>query len=210
MTYNDTGWKDEPARRKVWVNAGCGPRTGVYRSPLFNDWREIRVDVDPMAEPDIVADVTDLSPLRDGMADAIWSSHCMEHLFHHQVADALREFHRVIADDGFIIFLVPDVQAVASMIAADKFHETVYEAAVGPVTAHDMFYGYGPAIAKGHTKMAHRCGFTPTIAINFLTQSRFSEFRIRRLPTLELAIVARKTPGGPTNNCEALLQNLAL
>jgi hypothetical protein len=73
MTYNDTGWKDEPARRKVWVNAGCGPRTGVYRSPLFNDWREIRVDVDPMAEPDIVADVTDLSPLRDGMADAIWS-----------------------------------------------------------------------------------------------------------------------------------------
>jgi hypothetical protein len=58
--------------------------------------------------------------------------------------------------------------------------------------------------------MAHRCGFTPSIVAGILKSTRFAEYAIRRLPTLELAIVARKTKGDATNNCEALLQTLAL
>jgi SAM-dependent methyltransferase len=209
MTVNDS-YGSTGARQMTFVNAGCGPGGGSHRSPLFREWREIRVDVDPAVNPDVVADVTDLSPIGDGFADAIWSSHCLEHLFLHQVADAFHEFHRILADDGFMICVVPDVQAVATMVANDKAHETVYTAAAGPVTPHDMFYGFGPAIARGQTQMAHRCGFTPSIAVNALGQSRFVEYAIRRLPTLELAIVARKTIGDRSNNCEALLQILAL
>jgi hypothetical protein len=209
MAFSVNEWGDG-VQQKTVVNAGCGPRTGALRSLLFKDWREIRVDVNPAVDPDVVADVTDLSPIGDGVADAVWSSHCMEHLFLHQVGDAFSEFHRIMADDGFMICLVPDVQTVAKMVAADRAHETVYQAPAGPVTAHDMFYGFGPAIAMGHTQMAHRCGFTPSIVVNFLNQSRFAEYAIRRLPSLELAIVARKTKGDQSNNCEALLQTLAL
>jgi len=198
------------AWEKVLVNAGCGPARGVSRSALFNDWRVVRVDIDPTVEPDVLADITDLSPIGDGFADAVWSSHCIEHLFHHQVPAALAEFRRVICDDGFVAFLVPDLQAVAGMVAADKFHEIVYNSQSGPVTAHDMFYGFGPAIAAGHTSMAHRCGFTPTILVNLLNGAFFAEYAIRRLPSLELAVLARKTRGTPHNNCEALLEALNL
>jgi len=131
-------------------------------------------------------------------------------LFQYQVETALSEFRRIIADDGFIVFLVPDLQAVASYIANDKFHETVYDAPIGPVTVHDMYFGYGPAIAAGHTNMAHRCGFTPTILVNLLQKVQFAEFAIRRLPSLELAVIARKTVGQPDTNCEALLRTLNL
>jgi SAM-dependent methyltransferase len=204
-----TEW-EAAGRQKLVVNAGCGMSASITRSALFHDWRQLRVDIDPLARPDIIADITDLSPLQDGVADAVWSSHCLEHLFLHEVGGALAEFHRIAADDGFIVFLVPDLQAVANQLATDKFLDPIYNSAAGPVNAHDMFYGFGPAIAQGHTNMAHRCGFTPTILVSLLNELRFAEYVIRRLPSLELAVVARKTMGGAQYNCEALLQALAL
>ncbi len=207
MAYQSQYGDTQP---KLVVNAGCGPTTEITRSPLFQGWRQLRVDIDPTAQPDIIADITDLSPLDNGIADAVWSSHCLEHLFQHQVGGALSEFHRVMADDGFVVCLVPDLQAIANMIANDKFKDPIYNAPAGPVNAHDMVYGYGPAIAAGHTSMAHRCGFTPSILVEVLNGASFAEYAIRRLPSLELAIVARKTKGTPQSNCEALLQALAL
>lgn len=197
-------------RQKTVVNVGCGPSRKLTRSPMFHDWRQVRVDIEASVQPDIIADLTDLSPIETGSADALWSSHCLEHLYQHQVLGALGEFHRVIADDGFIIVLVPDLQAVAGRIVADQFIEPIYESPAGTVTAHDMFYGFGPAIAEGQTSMAHRCGFTPSTIVAFMNGTSFAEYAIRRLPSLELAVVARKTVGSPDNNCEALLGALNL
>jgi hypothetical protein len=197
-------------RQKILINVGCGPELRVNRSPLFLDWHQVRIDIDEAARPDIVADVTDLSPVEDGAVDAVWSSHCLEHLYQHQAGGALAEFHRVLTDDGFVVVLVPDIQAVADLIVADKFHEVIYTSPAGPVCAHDMLYGFGPAIAAGQLSMAHRCGFTPTILVNLLDATNFVEYGIRRLPTLELVVVARKTPGTPDTSCEALLTALAL
>jgi hypothetical protein len=202
---------ERPARQKVVVNVGCGPSLVLTRTALFNDWRQLRVDIEESVNPDIIADLTDLSPIPTGRADAIWSSHCLEHLYQHQVPRAISEFHRVIADDGFAVVLVPDLQAVADRIVADKFLDPIYESPAGIVTAHDMFYGFGPAIADGQTSMAHRCGFTPSALVTLLNASAFAEYAIRRLPSsLELLVVARKTVGGPGNNCEALLTALDL
>ncbi len=58
--------------------------------------------------------------------------------------------------------------------------------------------------------MAHKCGFTPTGLVNLMNETGFAEYAIRRLPTLELAVVARKTLGTEETNCEALLQALDL
>jgi SAM-dependent methyltransferase len=197
-------------RQKLVVNVGCGPALTVTRSHYFDDWQQIRVDIERSVNPDIVADLTDLSPIADSTADAVWSSHCLEHLFHNQVLGSLNEFYRVLADDGFATILVPDLQSVADRIVADKFHETIYTSPMGPVSAHDMFFGFGPAIAAGQTTMAHRCGFTPTTLVNLMDATHFAEYAIRRLPTLELVVVARKTQGSPATKPEAILEALDL
>ena len=199
-----------PEPQKIMVNVGCGPTVVVTRTNFFQDWRQLRVDIEESVNPDIIADLTDLSPIATGSMDALWSSHCVEHLYQNQVPGALREFHRVLGDEGFAAILVPDLQAVADRIVGDKFDEPIYNSGMGPVSAHDMFYGFGPSIAAGQTSMAHRCGFTPTILVNLLNTSSFAEYAIRRLPTLELLVVARKTPGMPGTNSEAILQALAL
>jgi SAM-dependent methyltransferase len=197
-------------RQKLVVNVGCGPALVLNRTAYFHDWRQLRVDIEPSVNPDIIADLTDLSPIQSGSADALWSSHCVEHLYLAQVPGALNEFHRVLSDDGFAVILVPDLQSVAERIVADKFDEPIYNSGMGPVTAHDMFYGFGPSIAAGHTSMAHRCGFTPTILVNLLNATKFAEYGIRRLKSLELLVVARKSRGTPGNNSEAILQALNL
>lgn len=201
---------EAPEPQRLMVNVGCGPVVRLTRTAFFEDWRQLRVDIEDSVNPDIVADLTDLSPIATGTADALWSSHCVEHLYQAQVPGALREFHRVLKDDGFAVILVPDLQTIADRIVADKFHEPIYNSGMGPVSAHDMFYGFGPSIAAGQTSMAHRCGFTPTILVNLLNASNFAEYAIRRLKSLELLVVARKSVGTPTTNSEALLQALDL
>jgi protein O-GlcNAc transferase len=196
--------------QKLLINVGCGPARVLTRTALFQNWRQLRVDIEESVDPDIIADLTDLSPITTGSADALWSSHCLEHLYLSQVPGALNEFCRVLADGGFAIILVPDIQSVADRIVADKFDETIYTSSMGPVNAHDMFYGFGPAIAEGQTSMAHRCGFTPSILVKTLNNTSFAEYAIRRLSTLELVVIARKTLGTPENNCESILQALNL
>lgn len=199
-----------PAPQKLLINVGCGPVLRLTRTALFEEWRQLRVDIEESVDPDVIADLTDLSPIESGTADALWSSHCVEHLYRSQVPGALQEFHRVLKDDGFIVILVPDLQAVAERIVADQFDEPIYNSGMGPVSAHDMFYGFGPSIAAGQTSMAHRCGFTPTSLVNLLNSSNFAEYAIRRLGSLELLVVARKSLGAPETNSEALLQALDL
>jgi hypothetical protein len=92
-----------------------------------------------------------------------------------------------------VCVIVPDLQSIARYMAEDRLHEPIYESAAGPITAHDMIYGHGPAIADGHTSMAHRCGFTPTLIIQFFRALPFADILVRRRTTLELAVVARKT-----------------
>ena len=197
-------------RQKIVVNVGSGPPGSLPRSAFFHDWHQVRIDIEESAKPDIVADIADLSTLEDDMADAVWCSHSLEHLYPHQVVSALGEFHRILNDDGFAVALVPDIQAVAEMMGTDRFHEVVYDSPAGPVTAHDMVYGFAPAIAAGYHSMAHRCGFTPSILVNFLDQTPFGEYAIRRLPSLELAIVARKNKRDHNINCADLLLALDL
>jgi len=208
MSENEN--QDPSGERKLLINVGCGPTLTVTRTALFQEWRQLRVDIEESVNPDIIADLTDLTPIATGSADALWSSHCLEHLYRNQVPAALNEFHRVLSTDGFIVAFVPDLQAVADRIVADKFDEPIYTSGMGPVSAHDMFYGFGPSIAAGQTSMAHRCGFTPTILVNLLNETRFAEYAIRRLPSLELLVVARKTTGTAETNSEAILRALDL
>jgi len=161
----------------------------------FDGWKHLRVDCDAEVRPDILADLTDLSAIASGSADAVWAAHCVEHLYEHQVALALGEFRRVLRDDGFLCMIVPDLQTVAGYLVSDRLHEPLYTSAAGPVTPHDIIFGYGAAIAGGRESMAHRCGFTPGMLQRFFGALPYGEVMLRRRSTqFELAAVARATP----------------
>jgi len=198
------------AGRPVLINAGSGARGGGWLPPLFDGWEHVRVDVDPAVGPDLVASVTDLSAIPTGCADAVWSAHCIEHLFAHEVLTAIGEFRRVLRSDGFACIIVPDLQAIAEWIATDRLHETIYESSAGPVTAHDMLWGFGPAIERGDAAMAHRCGFTPSVFLQRLSDGGFAEIVLRRRPNLELAGLCLCRPSANPEKREAVMARLGL
>ena len=85
------GQRRRPGRdSRVVVDAGSGPKGGGRLPPLFVDWHQLRVDVDPAVDPDVLRQGSvDLSAIPSGFADAVWTSHCLEHLYLHQVPQAL-------------------------------------------------------------------------------------------------------------------------
>jgi SAM-dependent methyltransferase len=192
------------------LNAGCGPPGSGGLPAYFAQWKELRVDVDAEVRPDVLADVTDLSVIPSESVDAVWSAHCIEHLFLHQIGAALSELHRVLKPAGFACIIVPDLQTVASYIVNDRLDETLYDSSAGPVTAHDILFGFGPAVAQGYTRMAHRCGFTPNSMVRHFNESRFAEVVLRRRANLELAALALKTHSASPEERDAILANLAL
>ena len=200
-----------PQRERVLVNMGCGPVESATLPAYFSDWRQIRVDVDAAVKPDVLADLTDLSPIADGTADAVWAAHCIEHLYEYQVPIALAEFRRVLRDDGFVCVIVPDLQTVANYLVADRLHEPLYDSEAGPVTPHDIVFGFGPAIAGGRPSMAHRCGFTPSMLQKSFGQLPFAEVLLRRRSAaLELVAVARATAAKDDAERAALMTALEL
>ena len=194
----------------IILNAGCGA-SGPERLPqLFGTWRHIRVDIDADARPDVVADITDLSPFSDDFADALWTSHCVEHLFQHQVGQALGEFLRVLKPDGFAVILVPDIQTIARYVAEDRMTEVLYDSPAGPITRHGVLYGHGLSVAEGNLHMAHKTAFTPSSIIACMRESGFADMAVRRRSNLELVAIGCKTPRSDGNHLQGLLEALAL
>jgi predicted SAM-dependent methyltransferase len=77
------------------LHAGCG---GSALPEFLDRYDEVRLDIDPEAKPDIVASLTDMGEI--GQFDAVFCSHCVEHLYPDDVRVALKELHRVTRDDG--------------------------------------------------------------------------------------------------------------
>jgi hypothetical protein len=181
------------AGERILINLGSGQSDAARLPAIFAGWRQLRVDIDPSVQPDIVASMTDLSPIPNGSVHAVWASHCLEHLYRHEVGAALSEIARILTRDGLLCLRVPDLQTVAAHIAEDRMHEVLYTSMAGPVTAHDVLFGFGPEVAAGHAAMAHRTGFTPTVLVADLRGAGFESLLVRRSSRLELVAVARTT-----------------
>lgn len=143
---------------KKVLHVGCGTARVPPHIFAEGEWQEVRLDVDPAVEPDIVASITAM-PVADASVYAVMSCHNLEHLAPHDVPVALEEFRRVLAPKGFAWIQVPDLQAAAALVAEGKGHETAYVAPCGNVTAMDMLFGHS-GMSAGNPWMAHRCGFT--------------------------------------------------
>ena len=197
-------------RPKLLVNLGSGPKGSARLPAMFAAWRELRVDIDGSVGPDLVADITDLSAIETGSADVVWASHCLEHLYLHEVGQAIAEVHRILSEDGFFCVIVPDLQTIADYIASDRLHEVVYESPAGSVLAHDIVFGFGPHLAQGRRTMAHNCGFTPSLLLQKLREAPFEEIVLRRRPGYELTGIACKRKAAGEAERAALLAALEL
>ena len=181
---------------KTILHVGPGHRNNGSKLPeAFQgcEWKEIRLDIDPANEPDIVGSMLDLAAVADASMDAIYSAHNIEHVYAYEVPKVLKEFLRVLKLDGFLIVTCPDLQSVCQLVAEDKLGDAAYTSQAGPITPLDMLYGHGDALAHGHHYMAHKTGFTLKILMHALSAAGFASIAgKRRLRELDIWVVASR------------------
>jgi predicted SAM-dependent methyltransferase len=160
---------------KTFLHVGCGPKHKNKTTKGFNtdEWKEIRFDIDKSVNPDLVGTMTDMRSVEKESVDALFSSHNIEHLYPHEVPVALKEFHRVVKPDGFVVITCPDLLTVCQLVAEDKLTEPAYQSPSGAIAPIDILYGHRQSMAKGNLFMAHRCGFTRKTLMADLTMAGF-------------------------------------
>ncbi len=144
----------------------------------FDGWEHLLLDIDPRGEPDIVCDARTLGSLDAGQFDAVYCSHNLEHYHPHDGARVLEGFLHVLRPGGFAEVLVPDIQAVMRHAVECEMdvEEILYQAPVGPITVHDVIYGYGKEIlASGNDFYAHKTGYTPKSLYRALERAGFAK-----------------------------------
>lgn len=165
------------------LNTGSGPISSNRLHPAFarETWKEVRLDVNPTVQPDIVGSVANMRDLvPDGSFDAVWSSHQLEHLHFFEVLPALRELKRVIKSDGFILLTCPDLEAACDLLLKRGPHADIYASPLGPIKVVDMIFGHAASIAAGNNYMCHNSGFTAKSLANAALEVGFYQVRMAR------------------------------
>ena len=179
---------------KTFLHVGYGLQNKSSCFGFNNDnWKEIRLDFDKNVNPDIVGTMTDMKSVETGSVDAVYSSHNIEHIFPHEVPIVLREFYRVLKEDGIVVITCSDLQSVGEAIVQDKLLEPLYESDIGPISPIDILYGHRGFIAQGNEYMAHKGGFTYSILDRVFYEAGFKiRYGGRRPAAWDLFIVAFK------------------
>lgn len=159
------------------LHAGCGL---AELPPLFSGCDEVRLDIDAAVNPHIVASIIDLGEI--GPFDAVYSSHNLEHLYPHEVGQALAEFHRV-ARDGFVFLVVPDVEGV------EPTDDMLFDSPAGPITGKDLIHGHQASV-RDNPHMAHHTGFTQETLRAALESAGFERVIVWRMPLHNVFAIA--------------------
>ena len=179
---------------KTFLNVGCGPLVEAKIKGFDDDWKEIRFDIDENVNPDILGTLTDMNLIKTGSVDAVHSAYNIDHIYPHEVPVALKEFYRVLNDDGIVVIRCPDIQTVCEAIVNDKLLEPIYDSPVGPISPIDIIYGNRQEIAGGLNYMTKKCGFTYSVLDAAFFEAGFKIRYGGRMPYNggELALVAFK------------------
>lgn len=89
----------------------------------------------------MVGSITDLAAQSDDSADAIWSSHSLEHLSSDKLPRALAEFRRVIWPGAVANLAVPDIQSTAGQIATGEHESGAFRSPAGAIAVADVLGG---------------------------------------------------------------------
>jgi len=155
---------EEVREPKVILDLGSGQDTTLEKE--WPDARILKVDADPLAKPDIVADLRWL-PLADESVDWAYSNHTLEHIPYYQVQPTLAEWVRVIRPGGLLRVGVPDLGWIAQQILWGHITDALQAAIYG---AQDSEY------------QAHRCGFTLPLLTGLIQNAGLVPIEAERQP----------------------------
>jgi SAM-dependent methyltransferase len=164
----------DDGRRKV-LNVG-GNNKAIAIPSYFDGWDHLLLDIDPTVNADVTCDARDLVKLPAQQFDAVYCSHNLEHYYRHDGRRVLEGFRHVLKPEGFVDIKVPDMAAVMQRcIAGDlDIDDVLYTSPSGPITVHDVFYGWGKQIERsGVDFFAHKAGFTQKSLARFLQDAGF-------------------------------------
>jgi predicted SAM-dependent methyltransferase len=156
-TPDDTPPLFDPRLYPRRVNLGCGfdQRDGY-----------VNVDFQSFHEPDLVADVRDLSMLPDGCYEEILAQDVLEHLPRTEVLPTLQTWSRKLMPGGRLVLRVPDVLGLARLLSrqlALEDQETLLQNLFG---------------TQAYTGDFHMFGFTEVVLRHYLARSRLEVVEI--------------------------------
>lgn len=142
------------------LNVGSGGSRTV--PDTYKGWDQDTLDIDAAVNPDIVCDAKRLTTLRASQYDAVFCSHNLEHFYKHEVPGVLQGFLHVLKPDGFANIAVPDMNVLFKTITETNkdIDDTWYHCGGGPISFHDVIYGWGKQVASGNVYYSHKTGFT--------------------------------------------------
>lgn len=155
------------------VNVGGGFRGGL--PPEFSDWQEDLLDIDPVAKPDILLDAKLMNTLDANVYDAVYCSHTLEHFYKHEVPLVLAGFLHVMKKTGYAQIVVPDMEALFKELRTRDIDDTWYTVPAGPISFHDVIYGWGKQVSKGNLYFCHKTGFSTKSITKALHAAGFKE-----------------------------------
>jgi SAM-dependent methyltransferase len=180
---------------KKILHVGCGP-TPLPDEFSRDEWQEIRYDIDPDVNPDVIGNINDLSAFGAQEIDAIYCAHNIEHLYIHDMYEALKEFHRVLRPEGHLYIICPDIQTLGRYIAEGHMEAEVYHSEAGPISVADLLWGYKGHLAAGMEYMSHKYGFSASTMNDWLATAGFESRLIgRRIHACELCVIASPVAG---------------
>lgn len=169
----------------VKLHLGCG-------KTLLDGWLNL-----DLVGGDVRADLRKGLPVPDGTARFVYSSHLLEHLtFPDEALALLRETHRVLADDGVVRIVVPDIEICLRAYADgdDGFfaERAKYWAwARAAETRLEHFLAYVGANRSPFDTYGHKYGYDFDTLANLLRKAGFtvvrrSEYMRSRHPELNV------------------------
>jgi SAM-dependent methyltransferase len=165
---------------KSILNVGSGKSTirdSIFADDLV-DLKEYRMDIDKKNDPDICADVTNLSGVESEIVDVVYTSHMLEHLDYYKVIPVVKEFLRLTKPGGFVRAVVPNLKSIGAEIAKGNLLSPVYESPSGPISPVDILFGYRPSIVRGDEPMRHKTGFTKESFQSMLDEAGIANYSI--------------------------------
>ena len=157
------------------LNVGGG---STQMPEKYAGWDVDLLDINPEVGPDICMDARHLDQLQAGQYDAVFCSHALEHFHAHEIKALLNGFKHVLKTGGFVEIHVPDIQAVSKQLAEHEPDAIAYTVDAGPITYHDILYGWNQALEAGNEFYAHKCGFSANSLGKAIFQAGFDRVEV--------------------------------
>ena len=171
---------------KTVLDVGCGDARG--RVPAYyDDWRRVRLDIDPRFEPEILLDARQLQTLPAESYDAVYCSHNLEHYHRHDGLKVVAGIRHVLKPNGFFELRVPDLAAV--MATGLDVDDVLYHVGDRPILVRDVIYGWHVPIEQtGDDFYAHKTGFSLNALLRFVAPLGFPQYAIGPGMAFELRV----------------------